>query len=246
MDSIFYELFESLPRQGPGDDLSTERAFRKLMELPIHPDILDVGCGSGKPTLALARLTKGNITALDNHAPFLEIFKRNIHGTDNASRIRCVVGDMASMNFAVRSFDVIWSEGAVFIMGFEKALNHWKPLLRENGYIVISELVWFNDEAPQEIKEYFTTVYPAMKPYREFYPILDAAGYTLVDYFPLPAESWWIDYYAPAGKKLVEMRSKYNGNKDAQMFFDSFQLEIDMHRKYSEYYGYGFYVMKLK
>jgi hypothetical protein len=60
----------------------------------------------------------------------------------------------------------------------------------------------------------------------------------------LPSKSWWTDYYAPAEKKLTEMRRECQSNKDAQSIFDSFQLEIDMHGKYSEYYGYGFYIMR--
>jgi len=66
----------------------------------------------------------------------------------------------------------------------------------------------------------------------------------MIDYFPLPGKSWWTDYYTPMEKKLIAMRRKYRNNKKAQAIFDSFQLEIDMHRKYSQYYGYGFYIMR--
>jgi len=67
MDEIFFEIFEALPRQGPGDEKSTRKAFKKLGELPDRPEILDVGCGTGVQTLALAKLTPGKITAFDNH-----------------------------------------------------------------------------------------------------------------------------------------------------------------------------------
>ena len=83
-----------------------------------------------------------------------------------------------------------------------------------------------------------------MKYYEGIYPIIKLTGYEMIDYFPLPSTSWWTDYYTPAEKKLTEMRRKYQSNKDAQSMFDSFQLEIDMHRKYSEHYGYGFYIMR--
>jgi hypothetical protein len=66
----------------------------------------------------------------------------------------------------------------------------------------------------------------------------------MIDYFPLPGKSWWTHYYTPAEKKLVALRRKYQNNKEAQAIFDSLQLEIDMHRKYSDYYGYGFFIMK--
>ena len=243
MEEVFYEIFKSLPRQGAGDEVSTERAFRKLANLPEHPEILDVGCGTGNQTITLAKLAPCNITALDNHVPFIDILKRNIHHTSYSDRIRCVVGDMASMNFADGTFDLIWSEGAANIMGFEKALYAWKPLLRPEGYMVISELVWFKEDAPQEIRDYFAEAYPDMKYYEHHYLTIESAGYKMVDYFPVPDKSWWTDYYTPAEKKIAEMRLKYKDNRDAQAIFDSFQLEMEMHRKYSPYYGYSFYIM---
>ena len=246
MEEIYFEIFESLPRQGPGDEGSTKRAFKKLTELPQHTEILDVGCGTGSQTMVLARLTSGKITALDNHPPFIEILKRNALHAGFTERIHCVVGDMSSMHFPEESFDVIWSEGAAYIMGFENALYAWKLLLRTNGYMVISELVWFKKESPQEIIDYFANEYPDMKYYEDIYPVVGSAGYKMIDYFPLPSESWWTEYYAPVEKKIKEMRDKYHNNTEAHSIFDSFQLEIDMHRKYSDYYGYGFYVMKKK
>lgn len=244
MEEVFYQIFEALPRQGPGDEKSTKRAFQKLTGLPAHPEILDIGCGTGRQTLVLAKITSANITALDNHAPFIEKLKRNARRAGCADRIRCVVGDMNSMNLPKGSFDVIWCEGAAFVMGFSNALKAWRPLLRPRGYIAVSELVWFKQKAPQEIEDFFTREYPDMKYYENIFPLIESAGYKMVNYFPLPGKSWWTHYYTPMEKKLAEMRRKYQGNKKAQAIFDSLQLEIDMHRKYSEYYGYGFYIMK--
>jgi SAM-dependent methyltransferase len=244
MEQIFYEIFEALPRQGPGDEKSTKRAFRKLAGLPEHPEILDVGCGSGGQTLILAKLSSGNITALDNHAPFIEKLKRNARRAGYAEKIRCVIRDMASMSFPKGSFDAIWCEGAVFIMGLSNALKAWRSLLRPGGYMALSELVWFKKRAPKEIKDFFAREYPAMQHYKDIYPVIESSGYKIIDYFPLPGKSWWTDYYTPMEKKLVAMRRKYKGNQDAQAIFDSLQLEIDMHRKYSDYYGYGFYILQ--
>jgi len=244
MEDIYFEIFEALPRQGPGDERSTKKAFQMLAELSECPEILDVGCGTGAQTLVLARLSSGNITALDNHAPFVDILKRKARRAKLERKIHCVVGDMAVMDFRTESYDVIWSEGAANIMGFAAALKSWKALLKPQGYLVVSELVWFKRETPQEIKDYFAGAYPDMKYYEGIYPIIKLTGYEMIDYFPLPSTSWWTDYYTPAEKKLTEMRREYQSNKDAQSMFDSFQLEIDMHRKYSEHYGYGFYIMR--
>lgn len=244
MDNIWFEIFESLPRQGPGDEKSTKKAFHMLTELSECPEILDVGCGTGAQTLVLAKLSSGNITALDNHAAFVDILKRKARQAELERKIHCVVSDMAAMNFQGQSYDVIWSEGAANLMGFAAALKSWKALLKPKGYLVVSELVWFKKETPQEIKDYFARTYPDMKYYEDIYSIVESSGYEMIGYFQLPSKSWRTDYYAPAEKKLAEMRHEYQSDKDAQSIFDSFQLEIDMHRKYSEYYGYGFYIMR--
>jgi ubiquinone/menaquinone biosynthesis C-methylase UbiE len=244
LEELYFEIFESLPRQGPGDDESTRKAFQKLAGLAEHPEILDVGCGTGGQTLVLAKASSGKITALDNHPPFVETLKGNARRAGYADRIRGIVGDMNSMKFPEGSFDVIWSEGAANIMGFKNALNTWRPLLRPRGYMAISELVWFKEEAPREIWDYFAREYPDMKYYKRIYPVIKSAEYKVVDYFRLPDQSWWTDYYTPAEGKIAELRYKYRDNKDAQRIFDLFQLEMDMHKKYSPYYGYGFYIMR--
>ena len=244
MDPLFYEIFESLPRQGPGDDESTRKAFRKLVGLPERPDILDVGCGTGRPTLVLANTSPGTIVALDNHAPFIDTLNRSITQNGFADRVRCVVGDMNAMDLPESSFDLIWSEGAAFVMGFANALTAWKPLLRRGGYVVVSELVWFAEDPPQEARDFFATMCPDMKQWEQLYPVIESAGYRVTDYFPLPHSSWWTDYYTPAEKNLPEIRRRYQNNTDAQAFYDAFQMEIEMHRKYSQYYGYGFCIMK--
>ena len=246
MEKIFFEIFELLPRQGPGDDASTKKAFQKLTELPKFPEILDIGCGVGKQTMTLIKLTPGKITVLDNHFPFIEILKRNISQAGYSGRVNCVVGDMASMDFADKSYDLIWSEGSVFIMGFENALKSWKRLLRPRGYMVVSELVWFKEDAPREIKDFFVRAGAQIEHYKHIYSIIESAGYKLVDYFPLPDRSWWTDYYTPMEKVIAEMKIKYKGHNDVQPTFDMLQLEIDMHKKYCKCYGYGFYIMQVK
>jgi SAM-dependent methyltransferase len=244
MEELYFKMFEALPRQGPGDDESTTKAFQKLSDLPQCPEILDVGCGNGSQTLVLAKLSQGNITALDKHAPFNDILKHKARQAGLETKIQCIVGDMAAMNFPKERFDVIWSEGAAYNMGLENALKSWNMLLKHKGYLVVSELVWFKEEVPQEIRDYFARECPDMRYYEDVYAMIRFAGYEMVDYFPLPSKSWWTDYYTPVEKKLAEMGQEYQSNKDTQGIFDAFQLEINMYRKYSDYYGYGFYIMR--
>jgi len=76
MEQLFYQIFEGLPRQGPGNAESTRKAFLCLKEIAPHPRILDIGCGSGAQTLELARLCSCDIVAVDQHQPFLDILRQ--------------------------------------------------------------------------------------------------------------------------------------------------------------------------
>lgn len=244
MEDLFYEVFEDLPRQGPGDRESTKRAFEMLADIPQNPDILDVGCGAGKQTLDLAGLTSGTITAVDNHAPFLATLRKRAEIESYRADIRTVLGNMAAMDFPPESFDLIWSEGASFIIGFANALRQWRSLLRPSGSMAISDMVWLKQDPPAPVRDWLAAQNADMKYYEEYFPVIDAAGYRRIGYFSLPGQSWWADFYLPMERKLAEMRVKYRGRADAKTLLDSFQLEIEMHRQYAEFYGYGFFLMQ--
>jgi SAM-dependent methyltransferase len=244
LEELFYKIFESLPRQGPGDKKSLQKAYKELEGLPVCPDILDVGCGTGGQTLELALVSGGNITAIDNHGPFIEILKKNAASAGYKDRIIALVQDMGTMDFEKDSFDLIWCEGAAYFVGISNALSAWKQFLRPGGYIVISELVWFKKEAPCEVKDFFQNEYPEMKYYSDIFSVVKNAGYKRVAYFALPKKSWWNDYYLPIIKKIEEISPDYLGDKNAKKIFNILLREMDIYRKYSEFYGYGFYITR--
>jgi ubiquinone/menaquinone biosynthesis C-methylase UbiE len=240
---VFFEVHSGLPRENPGDDESTKKAYQMLSNLPEQPRILDVGCGPGAQTVALAKLSRGRIIALDNHQPFLEELKRKAEA-EGISRIQAVNSDMCALDYAANSFDVIWAEGSIFVIGFEKGLRDWKQLLTSNGYLVASELSWFKREAPEEIQKFFAEVYPQMKTVEENLAIARKAGYCVVGWFPVPESSWWDNYYTPIEAKLPALKSKYQGNPEALGIIACEELEIEMFRKYSAHYGSVFYVLQ--
>jgi len=244
MDKVFYEVFESLPRQGPGDDRSTKKAYMKLA-LPEKPDILDIGCGSGKPTLALAALSAGSITAVDMHKPFLESLRREYAKGKYPAKVRIEEGDMSSLKYADGSFDLIWSEGSCFIMGFQKAIASWRRLLRPGGYLVVSDLVWFRKKQPKEVRDYFAKIC-VVRYYRDLYAEIDSAGYDLVYYFKLPHDSWWTSYCVPMEKEVTELERKYPADAKERETLNALREEIEIHRRYHAYYGYGFYILRKK
>ena len=244
MHKIFFEVHSNLPREGPGDNESTKKAYLMLDGLPEKPRILDVGCGPGMQTITLAKLSNGKITAVDNHQPFLEQLKKKAEEEGVNEKIIVVNGDMKALNYEDSSFDLIWCEGAIFIIGFEKGLQEWKKLLTDKGYMVVSELAWKQLNAPEEIKQYFKQVYPPIKTIDDNLEIIKKAGYKVINHFVLPKESWWTHYYIPIEAKLPTLKQKYKGAKEAAAFLASQELEIEMYRKYSDYYGYGFFIMQ--
>ena len=130
----FFELYSGLPRGGPGDNQSTRKAFSYLKNLPVEPYILDIGCGPGMQTLELARITRGRIVALDNYKSFLDVLMKNAGKEGLDKRIFPTSQSMLEMDFKDNSFDVIWSEGALYQMGFQNGLKKCCQLLKNGGY----------------------------------------------------------------------------------------------------------------
>jgi ubiquinone/menaquinone biosynthesis C-methylase UbiE len=244
LNQYFFEVHSNLPREGPGDNKSTRRAYRMLTGLPEKPRLLDVGCGPGMQTIELAKISNAHITAMDYHQPFLDDLAKNAQAEGVSGKIRFVQGDMNCLGFEDSSFDVLWCEGAIFIIGFEKGLHDWRRFLVEKGYLAVSELCWLDPNPPKEAKDYMAELYPPAKTVKENLQLIKNAGYTVVGYFVLPESSWWENYYLPIAAKLPMLKAKYQGNREALEVIASEETEIEMFRKYSKYYGYVFYVMQ--
>jgi len=245
LPDFFWVIHSGLPREGPGDNKSTQRAYRMLKDLPEHPRILDIGCGTGMQTVELAKLSGGQIVALDFHEPFLEQLKEATKKESVSDRVKAVKGDMRNLKFEDGSFDAVWSEGAIFVIGFEKGLREWRRLLTPSGYVVVSELSWLKHVVPQEAETYITQVYPAIKTMEGNIEIIQNSGYRLVGSFVLPSKSWWDNYYTPIETKLPSLKARHKDNEEALQVIACEETEIEMFRKYSDYYGYVFYIMQV-
>jgi len=246
VSEFMYELFSDMPRQGPGSNKCTRKAYKLLPNLSPQPNILDVGCGSGMQTLELARISEGQITALDNYQPYLDDLKRRAEYAGFNNRIRTVNGSMFELPFVKGFFELIWSEGAIFIIGFERGVREWKQLIKRGGYLVVSELTWIKTDIPEEIRTYLEGEYPGIKTIAENIEIIGQEDYDLVGSFTLPESGWWDDFYKPLQKRINLLRHKYAENPEALAVLDASKEEIDMYRKYSLCYGYVFYMMQSK
>ena len=243
-DSLFFELFHNLPRQGPGDNESTAKAFSFLKELPPRITLLDIGCGSGMQTMQLAKLVNGHIIAIDFHEPFLHQLRTEIEQKGFADTITVLNKSMFEMDFNEESFDVIWSEGAVYLYGFRNALIDWNRLLKPGGYLVCSHLSWLDKNPPGELKTYWEAEYPEISDVDTILKTIGNEGYTPAGHFVLPEKSWWYNYYNPLQKRVDLLSQKYRHATLFKNLIDATKLEIYMFKTYSKYYGYVFYIMK--
>jgi len=155
-----YELYEALPRCGPGDNASTRRAFNTISKAPKQPFILDIGCGPGVQTIELAKISNGKIIALDNHQAFLDKLMQAASDEGLADKIVPKNISMLDMDFDENSFDIIWSEGALYLMGFENGLRRCHELLIKDGYLAVTQIVYLVPIPPDPVIQYFEKEYP--------------------------------------------------------------------------------------
>jgi len=200
----------------------TRKAFRMLPEMD-RPRILDIGCGSGISTLELARLSQGEIVAIDIDQPALDKFDIRIRQAGLTDRIRSVNCSMFDMDFPNESFDIIWSEGSIYAIGFERGLREWKRFLKPSGFIMVHDEQGNVKEKLEQISN---------------------CGYELLGYFILSTETWWTEYFAPLEKWIAEYGIRYTDNPKILEDLHQAQVELDMFNKNPERNSSVCFVMK--
>ncbi len=192
--------------------------------------------------MQLAELTSGFITAIDSHAPSIERLKKTLAARGLLQRVQAQVGDMAHLELLPESFDLIWSEGALYNIGIGNALRTCHGLLRPGGYLAFTDAVWRKDDPPPEVKAIFE--YPSMGWADDIVAATQDCGFELVGHFTLPDEAWWVDFYTPMETRITELRGKYADDVEASTILDQLSQEPEMHRRYSDFYAYEFLVAR--
>jgi len=244
--NIFSEIHSDLPREGPGCNEATREAFSYISNIPQAASILDIGCGPGIHTLELSRLfsgKEGTITATDINEEYLEALRHKIT-EQKVDNVVVEKADMFNLNYDDSSFDIVWAEGAIFIIGFEKGLKEWKRLLKPNGMMIVSELSWLKSGIPKETSDFWAEAYPRIQSIEENIKNAKQCGYYLDSHFTIPESAWFNDYYTPMEKRIGELTEKYRENEEAQLTLSRAKAEIDMYKNYSSYYGYEFYILR--
>ena len=117
-------------RQGPGSDDATNLALNMAgIDRSKFYRVADIGCGTRAQTIALAASLKGEIVAVDLFEEFLAKLEKSCSGRALSASVSTVVASMDDLPFEREEFDIVWSEGAVYNMGFRKGVNYWKDFM---------------------------------------------------------------------------------------------------------------------
>ncbi len=244
---LLFSFFERLDRKAPGSRESTCKALSLVTGMSTQPHVVDLGCGSGASTLVLAEVLGhgSNLTAVDIHQAFLDDLDSRAARLGLSTRITTLRADMSDLPLADGQFDLVWSEGAIYLLGFAEGLRRWRRLLRPGGHIAISEVAWLAANQPPAAQAFWHREYPAITSIDRNLDLLREAGFCPVGHFTLPAKDWFENYVKPVEMELPRFRSEYIGDSAAEAVADELQAEVELWRECGDSYGYVFFVAKV-
>ncbi len=242
---LLIDFHKDAERQGPGSTADTLKAL-SFIEQPreTHLKVADIGCGTGAQTITLAQQIAGHITAVDVFPEFLDQLNRRAQEIGVQYKITTLEKSMDALDFDAESFDIIWSEGAIYIMGFEAGVKQWRNFLKPGGYLAVSEITWLTNTRPKEIEDFWNTEYPEIDTAAGKIRVLEENGYSLVGYFTLPQSSWIQNFYNPMKSRFTHFLEQHHNSESAQKLIEEQKEEINTYIKYKDYYSYGFYIAK--
>jgi len=242
--NLICEYFSNIERQGPGNPAVTIKALNFIDHLNNESRIVDLGCGTGGQTMVLAMNAPGQITGIDLFPLFIDLFNRNAGKLNLQNRVKGIMGSMDNLSFQNEELDLIWCEGAIYNIGFERGLNEWRKFLKTGGYVAVTEASWFTDERPAEIDAFWQDAYPGIDTIPNKVAQMQKAGYIPVATFILPENCWTEHFYVLQVAAQEAFLMKYSGNKPAEDFIAYQRHEAQLYNRYKAYYGYVFYIGK--
>ncbi len=242
---LLTDLHKSAKRQGPGGDAETEKAIDlSMLDRSAPLKIADIGCGTGASTLLLARLLKAQITAVDFLQEFLEVLEAGAEKMGLSEKISTLDCSMDNLPFGDEEYDVIWSEGAIYNVGFERGVKDWNRYLKVGGLLVVSEITWITGSRPSELQKYWDGEYPEIDTASSKTGILEKNGYSPIGYFVLPEHCWLDNYYRPMQDRFEDFLDRNGNSEEAGAIVEWEKREIELYEKYKTYYGYGVYIAR--
>ena len=247
MDDLEYlvELHKGARRQGPGGEAETARAIELAGLSPSAAlNVADIGCGTGAATLQLARSLNASITAVDFLPEFIEVLERRAENEKLGHKIRTLAASMEKLPFADSEYDVIWSEGAIYNIGFARGVREWKRYLKPGGTLVVSEITWTTGSRPEELEQYWKSAYPEIDTASAKLSLLETSGYHPLAYFVLPRHCWLDNYYRPLQARFPGFLEQHAQDEKARSIVAAEKEEIALYEKYHAFYSYGVYIAR--
>lgn len=240
---LLIDLHKDGHRQGPGSPRTTLQAFELTGLSPSKPlKVADIGCGAGAQTMVLARHTEAEIVAVDLFPVFLEKLRARAEALEFSDRITTQIQSMDALEFAPESLDLLWSEGAIYLMGFVKGLRYWRRFLKPGGFLAVSEISWLTESRPQEIEDYWQAQYPGIDTVSGKIRELETNGYLPTAHLVLSPDCWLKHYYGPLEDRFEAFLDRHQHSEAAREIVAQEKEEIRIYKKYQGYFSYGFYI----
>jgi SAM-dependent methyltransferase len=242
---LLIDLHRDAERQGPGGIDATRLAITLSgLSEASGLRIADIGCGTGASTLVLARHLDAHVTAIDFVQAFLDKLSAAAVQAGLAERIETLAASMDALTFEEGSLDAIWSEGAIYNIGFETGIKAWRGFLKAGGILAVSELSWLTGDRPAELEQHWQRVYPEVATAAAKMAILEANGYSPTGYFPLPQHCWLDNYYRPMQRRFADFLSRHDHSEAARAVVQAEESEIALYDRFSAFFGYGYFVAR--
>nr|WP_286195808.1 class I SAM-dependent methyltransferase [Synechococcus sp. CCAP 1479/9] len=233
-------------RQGPGGDAETELALQLAgVDRTAPLQLADIGCGTGASTLLLARLLgNARITAVDLRPEFLDVLQVRARQLGVADAISPCACSMDSLPFADGELDVIWSEGAIYSIGFAKGIAGWRRFLKPGGLLVVSDITWTTASRPADLQRHWQAAYPEIDMASARIALLERHGYAPTGYVVLPPHCWLDHYYRPLQARFDDFLRRHGHSEAARAIVSAVEDEIRLYEAHGSHFGYGMVVAR--
>jgi SAM-dependent methyltransferase len=243
--SLIIDLHRGNRRLGPGSDVQTRRAIEMAgLTADAHLSVADLGCGTGASALLLARCLGARVTAVDSSAELLDELRERASREGLEASLRPVVADIADLPLKDAEFDLIWSEAAIYNVGFAQGVRAWRRFLKPGGVVAVSDLVWTTATRPPEIDAHWSSAYPTIGTASDRIATLERSGYQPVGHFLLPHACWHENYYTPLRDSFAAFLDRHARSPEAQALVDAEEHEAQLHERFGDRYGYAFFIAR--
>lgn len=173
--------------------------------------------------MELAKLSDGEITAIDIDQTALDSLAIKIEKSGLGSRVKAIKRSLFDMSFPPASFDIIWAEGSINVIGFEKGLTEWRRFLKTGGFLVVHDELGNRAEKQGQVSR---------------------CGYELISYFVVSEDIWWNEYCVPLENKLREIQEKHPSDGRTIVMLNESQREVSTFKRDPGRNRSAFFIMR--